>query len=304
MIFLHLLKKIGSGKKNRCDPPLRDPGGGGVNVARAIGILGGDAGAFVAVGGHTGQIFLAFLAKENMRVHPFMLSAETRHNMAIIERKSGKQYRFVMPGPKWDLAMANQALEAIYSEVPANGYVVLSGSNPPGVPVDFTSQLMQKIAGSGAKLIVDISGKALRHLTVNPENPPYLLRMNKPEAEELAGKEMGTVAELAAFARHQVKQGVAEVIILALGAKGSVLAGNGQCWHANAADVAVRSKVGAGDSFVGALTLALSTGQALPAALQKGVAAASAAVMTDATRLCQRQQAEALIDQCPLVRLD
>jgi 6-phosphofructokinase 2 len=42
------------GHKLRCAPPRVDPGGGGINVARAIHVLGGEARAAVAVGGPVG----------------------------------------------------------------------------------------------------------------------------------------------------------------------------------------------------------------------------------------------------------
>ncbi len=296
-------KRVRAGHKVRCDAPLRDPGGGGVNVARAIRLLGGEASAFAAVGGHMGRILLGLLEQENVQVHPFEVQGETRESMAVIERKSGKQYRFVMPGPRWDDTQVDASLAQIHAVMPKDGYVVLSGSNPPGVPDDFPARLRRGIANTGARLIVDTSTKALRLLANTPTDPPYLLRMDKPEAEELAGRPLETVAELAAFAATLVTRGVAQVIVMALGPKGSVLATKDQSWHAAAADVPVRSKVGAGDSFVGALTLALARGETPQSALQKGAAAASAAVMTDATRLCLPSEAEALVAQCPLVQL-
>ncbi len=297
-------KRVRPDRKTRCEAPMRDPGGGGVNVARAIHILGGDARAFAAVGGHMGQILLSLLGREGVRVHPFDIPGETRQSMAVTERRTGQQYRFVMPGPIWDAALVESVLAEIHKTIPKDGYVVLSGSNPPGVPDDFPALLERQIYGTGARLVVDTSGRALRQMVSGPANPPYLLRMDKAEAEELAGEELESVEALAQFATHLVKRGVAQVIVMALGAKGSVLATGNERWHAAAADVPVRSKVGAGDSFVGALVLALSRGETPPQALQKGAAAASAAVMTDATRLCPRTEAEMLVAQCPLVQLE
>ncbi len=296
-------KRVRPDHKVRCTAAMRDPGGGGVNVARAIHILGGDACAFAAVGGHMGQILLSLLGREGVQVHPFDIPGETRQSMAVTERRTGQQYRFVMPGPIWDAELVKCVLAEIHKTVPKDGYVVLSGSNPPGVPDDFPAMLAQQINGTGARLVVDTSGRALRQMANDPVIPPYLLRMDRAEAEELAGEPLETVKTLSDFASALVKRDVAQMIVMALGAKGSVLAMNDECWHVNAADVPVRSKVGAGDSFVGALVLALSRGDAPALALQKGAAAASAAVMTDATRLCPRTEAEMLVQQCPLVRL-
>jgi len=297
-------KRVHPDRKLRCEAATRDPGGGGVNVARAIHILGGDACAFAAVGGHMGQILLSLLGHEGVQVHPFDIPGETRQSMAVIERRSGQQYRFVMPGPIWDAALVKQALKKLRKAAPKDGYVVLSGSNPPGVPDNFPALLADQIQSTGTRLVVDTSGRALRRMAAEPDNPPYLLRMDKAEAEELAEVPLETVGELARFATDLVKRGVAQVIVMALGSKGSVLAIGDERWHAAAADVQVRSKVGAGDSFVGALVLSLSRGDAPPVALQKGAAAASAAVMTDATRLCPRTEAESLVARCPLVQLD
>ena len=47
--------------KLRCAPPDLDPGGGGLNVARAIKLLGGQCRCFVALGGDTGQALLKLL---------------------------------------------------------------------------------------------------------------------------------------------------------------------------------------------------------------------------------------------------
>ncbi|GAB1362137.1 hypothetical protein MASR1M32_13730 [Rhodobacter sp.] len=49
----------------------------------------------------------------------------------------------------------------------------------------------------------------------------------------------------------------------------------------------MRSTVGAGDSFVAALVLAMARGRDDAEALAMGAAAAAAAVMTDATQLCR-----------------
>lgn len=89
------------------------------------------------------------------------------------------------------------------------------------------------------------------------------------------------------------------MVIVARGADGSVLASAEGRWHAvGTKAVKVVSKVGAGDSFVGAFTLGLARGDALPECLRFGVAAASSAVTTEATRLCDRKMTLALMNEC------
>ena len=127
--------------------------------------------------------------------------------------------------------------------------------------------------------------------------------MDGEEGEELAGRSLPSREDTAAFARGLVDKGVARIIIVARGADGSVMADEKGAWHAVNPPGPVISKVGAGDSFVGAFTLALAKGDPVEECLRWGVAAASAAVMTEATRLCDPETTEANRQACEVTRL-
>lgn len=284
--------------KLRCSDPHIDPGGGGINVARAIRKLGGQATALVAIGGSTGAHLLQLLALEGVPTVAFQGPGETRQSMSVTDRKTMEQFRFVMPGPSWTDADVQRGLNSIDQAAGDGTFVVLSGSQPPGVAKEFPTILADHVAGRGARLIVDTSGPALHNLLSAPHEALYVLRMDGAEAEELAGRPLPERADSAAFARELVDKGVAHNIIVARGADGSILANAAGAWHALGAPVKVLSKVGAGDSFVGAFTLWCARGEALPEALRAGVSAASAAVASEATRLCDPVLTKELFDQC------
>lgn len=290
-------------EKLRCASAVTDPGGGGINVSRAIRLLGGESRALVALGGHNGDKLRALLEGQGIRLIPLMAPGETRLSLAVTDAASGDQFRFVLPGPAWNAAGLKAILAAITTAVPHAGYVVISGSVPHGLPDDFGERACAKLGARGARVLVDTSGPALTRLANGSDCPPFALRMDQREAEMLAGRALPGRADSAAFAAELVAAHVADVIIVARGADGSVLATGEDRLHAAAADVPVRSKVGAGDSFVGGFTLALAGGADLARALQWGTAAASSAVMTDATGLCTREDTEALFDRCPVTRL-
>ena len=90
----------------------------------------------------------------------------------------------------------------------------------------------------------------------------------------------------------------AEAVLVSLGRGGAMLVTAEGTDHFASPPVPVHSKVGAGDSMVGALTAALSEGrvleQAVPLAARLGVAAGAAAVMNDGTELCRREDTERL----------
>ncbi|RME16113.1 MAG: 1-phosphofructokinase family hexose kinase [Alphaproteobacteria bacterium] len=289
--------------KLRCERPVLEPGGGGVNVARAVGILGGRALALIALAGFNGQQYLSLLANEPIVPIAFAIPGETRQSLAVIDRDTGEQYRFVMPGPRWDSEHAHEALTAIDRAMGDGSFVVLSGSQPPGVPLHFPADLAAIVEERGGKLILDTSGKAMKALLGIGSARQHVLRLDGEESAELAGRPLRTTTEVADFAEELVTRGVAEVVVLAMGENGSVLVENGKRWHAVTEKVKVRSKVGAGDSFVGAFTLARSRGAAWEEALVQGVAAASAAVMTDGTELCRRADVEALARTAKLTRI-
>lgn len=300
-------ERILPGRKLRCDPPATDPGGGGINVSRAIAILGGDSTAFIAVGGATGERLVQMLTVEGIGLSIFAGPGETRQSLSVTDRTTGEQFRFVLPGPDWTEPRVKLALTEIGKVVAKGGFVVFSGSQPPGVPLDFPTQLSETAARKGARLILDTSGAVLRRLAeaADPARPPvaHVVRMDHLEAEELAGAALASRKASADFAQELVRRGLAPIVILARGADGSTLATAEERLHAEAADVPIASGVGAGDSFVGAFTLALARGEPLAAALSKGSAAASAAMITEATKLCTRADAERLVAECPSVSL-
>ena len=302
--FATTAPEIVAGPKLRCTAPDTDPGGGGINVARAIRLLGGEATALVAIGGSTGAELLELLAFEGVATVAIQGPGETRRSVSVIDESTGKQYRFVMPGPDWTEAAVGRALDGVDRAAPDAAFVVLSGSQPPGVAKDFPGILADHVAGRKAKVIVDTSGEALQHLAKERhEDGLYLLRMNVDEAEDLAGRPLPGREDTAAFARELASRGVAELIVIARGGDGNVLASKSEAWHSAPPPVEVRSAVGAGDSFVGAFALWASRGEPVQNCLRAGGAAASATCTTEGTRLCDPDQTKELYDAATLARL-
>lgn len=295
--------EVRPGPKLRCSTPRIDPGGGGINVSRALAELGGDSVAVVAAGGAMGKVLEGLLDRSGLRARILEAPGETRQSVSVMEGGTGRQFRFIFPGPEWtgpDIARAEAGISEV---VPEGGLVVLSGSHPPGFPDDFPSRLLPLCGAQRAGLVLDTSGAALRALKAGRIKGLAVLRLDQEEAEDLAGRSLPTAQDSAALAQALRDAGIAGTVVLARGAEGSVLAGATGRWLSRAADVPVVSRTGAGDSFVAGFTLGLSRGEAPERCLQRGMAAASAAVMTEATRLCRRADAERLLEDCVLTRL-
>jgi 6-phosphofructokinase 2 len=282
------------GEKLRCTEPQRDPGGGGINVARAIIQLGGRAEALVAARGPMGESLARMLAAHGVTMQSLPAPGEIRQNLSVIETSTGRQFRFIFPGPTWapeDLAALGDAL---IERVDPGDWLVLSGSLPPGVTPEAQVGLVRRLAERGIEVVADTSGPALSALA-GAATGLAVLRMDYAESETLAGHPLPRIADSADFAAGLVQAGAARIVILARGKEGSILVREGGRWFAPAADVPVVSRTGAGDSFVAGAVLALSRGLSLPEVLSQGCAAASAAVMTPATDLCDAAAMQALL---------
>lgn len=283
--------------KLRCAAPVIDPGGGGINVSRAVARMGGRSTALVALGGGTGQRLCALLQEAGLPVLRLDAPGETRQSLSVTDRGTGGQYRFVLPGPDWTPPDVGLALDAIAGAAPAGGIVVLSGSNPPGVPAEFAAMLAPRLNRRGARMFVDTSGAALAAVAAGQDAPVEVLRMDDAEAEGLAGRPLPSRADTADFAFALVAAGAARSVLIARGSDGNIVAGPDGRWHVEAHGVPIVSKVGAGDSFVAGYTLGVARGLSLPDALGLAAAAASATCMTPATELCHPDDIARLYDQ-------
>ncbi len=279
--------------KLRCSRPALDPGGGGINVARAMRRLGVDATALWSCGGATGQTLAGLLDKEAVSHRPIRVEDATRENLTVQEESSGQQYRFTLPGPNLEAAEVDRWLEQVRGLDPPPDFLVASGSLPPGVSADFYARVA-RTAPAHCRVVIDTKGAALRS---SLGDRTYLIKPNLRELGQLAGRPIDGDEEIVAAAREIVQRGDARVVVVSLGRAGAVMVAAEQAGHVRSPTVPIRSKVGAGDSMVGGIVASLARGEPLEQALRFGVAAGAAAVMTPGVELCRRDDTQRLFQQ-------
>lgn len=285
------------GPKLRCAEPRYDPGGGGVNVSRALLRLEGSSQAFVAFGGETGSMALSMLKAEGIDVAHFPTAGNTRQSFAILDESTGKQFRFQLPGPVWQPDQTERMRAALEPHLAKGRIAVMSGSLPPGVPAGIASTVNQMVIDKGAQLFLDTSGEALEAAAANPGPPFALLRMDGAEATEVSGKNFASPAELADYGRELIRSGAAERLVMSIGAQGTVGVTVDDRFFCCPPKIETLSAVGAGDSMVAAIALELSRGGSFRDAVRHGVAAAGSAVMTPATQLCSKATADEILEK-------
>lgn len=282
--------------KLRCHALRFDPGGGGLNVARAIHQLGGTSLPLYVAGGMNGQMLQNLLQAENLPEHRIPIMGDTRESFTVFEEATTHQYRFNIPGPSLTEAEWRSALDVITALTPRPDYVVASGSLPPGVPVDFYVQLAARVAAWSARLIIDTSGAPMQAI-VDECASVYMIKPNLGELASLVGRELLDDEDIVTAARELLARCEVEILVVSLGAGGALLIANDEVTILRAPTVPIRSKIGAGDSTVAGITLGMVRGLTLHEAVRFGVAAGAAAVMTPGTNLCRRDDTERLYAQ-------
>ncbi len=280
--------------KLRCDPPRYEPGGGGINVSRAIKRLGGESIAIYPAGGATGTLLEELMDAEGIEHISITTEELTRENMTVLESTTNQQFRFVMPGVSLQDSEWQSCLDRLNAIDPKPDYIVASGSLPANVPEDFYGRVAETGKAMGAKVIVDTSGQALEKAL---ESGVFLIKPNTREIAFLGDKEVGDEKEAYATARDIVAQEKSEYVAVSLGGGGAILAFQEGCLRLRAPTVPIISKVGAGDSMVAGMTLKLAEGWSVQEAARFGIAAGAAAVMTPGTELCRLEDTEQLYEQ-------
>jgi 6-phosphofructokinase 2 len=286
--------------KLRCQTVRRDPGGGGVNVARVLKRFGLVASAIYPTGSSTGELLARGMLNENIKSIAIPIAGETREDFTVTETDSGNQFRFVMPGPALAQNEWLTCLDAMENAVPKPDIVVASGSLPPGVPPDFYARVARTAKKLGAKLVLDTSGKALAEAL---KEGVWLIKPNLRELRELTGAELPDEASRIAAARVLVKKAAAEIVALSLAEEGALLVTRDEAFRARAPAIKAVSTVGAGDSFLGGMVWRLALGHGLSDALAHGVAAGTAALLSPGTGLCHPDTVAELLPQISVEKL-
>jgi 6-phosphofructokinase 2 len=292
-IFVNV-DRVESTRKLRCSPPKRDPGGGGINVARVAHRLGADVLAIYPIGGHIGKLLLRLVEREDIASLVTPSHVETRENFTAYEETTGEQYRFVLPGSQLHRAEWEAVLDRLASLTERPKFVVASGSVPQGAPDDFFARVARQAKALGAKSAIDTSGPALAAAL---EEGVSVIKPNLIELKEFVAAALETDEDRVAACRKLTADGRAEIVALTLGDQGALLVTAERAWRALPLRIEAVSTVGAGDSFLGGLIAALAGGKPLDEAFRVAVAAASAAVMMPGTGLCQPEDVARLLPE-------
>lgn len=277
--------------KLRCARPVREPGGGGINVTRVCRRLGEPSVAVVPLGGAVGRRVSDLLVAEGIDARTIEIAGETRESISITEGTTGHQFRFVLPGPELSAAEVDAAVAAATEAAAGARCLVVSGSMPDGVDPNVIADLVAAVGDT--RVLVDTSGPALAAAL---QSGAHLVKPSARELAQVVGHTLDTEADITEAAVEIHRSGKVDVLVASIGAGGAVVIDGRGVHRLRAPSVQVRSTVGAGDSMVAGMAVGLQRGLTADRATALGVAAGTAAVLTDGTGLCRPEDVERLLD--------
>jgi 6-phosphofructokinase 2 len=287
------IDKVNDTHKMRCGPTLKQPGGGGVNVARVLQRLGSNCMALYLAGGVTGERHHQLMHSEKVRTHVIPIAEETRESFSVHETSSGHDFRFVLPGPKVSAAEYEACFDYVEQHLPKK-FLVISGGLAPGVPDNFYARLVALAKAHNVRVVLDANGPALADAL---KAGVYLFKPSLRELRDLTGQVLRTVDEQVAAAEQLIHNGQAQMVAVSLGSEGALVVSATEQWRARSIQVEVQTTIGAGDSFVAGMVWALGRGDSLVKAFQYGMASGAAALLEPGTSLCQAADIHRLLPQ-------
>lgn len=259
-----------------------DPGGGGINVARVLVRFGAPVAAIFMAGGSTGRLLDRLLQREGVERISVPIAGETRVSVTVYERSTGHEYRLVPEGPVVSEPEWQECLRQI-GETECDWFVA-SGSLPGGVPHNFYARVAELLRDRATRLVLDAPAGQLAPALAR--GGLFLVKPSRDELEQLSGAVLAEIESVVEAARRIVSDGGAQNVAVSLGGDGAVLVDASGAFVMPALAVTARSAVGAGDSFLAAMTYAFASGADSSTALRLGVAAGAAATLSPGTDLC------------------
>ena len=247
-------------------------GGKGVNVARAVRTLGGEALIAGPLGGASGRIVAELAADEGLAAEWTWVEGETRTCVIVVPEDGGEVTVINEPGPVLSVDDWQRVHADVRALAPRPDAVCICGSMPLGCPPNAMGELVSALRAAGSQVWVDTSGDALRSAI---DAKPYGLKINVNEAGEVLGLD-DYGADVHFDVASELRGMGIDTVALTLGDRGAMLASGDGCWSAVPPSIGVASPVGSGDSFMAGLLTALGAGQAMPDALKQAVAVGAA----------------------------
>lgn len=264
-------------------------GGKGINVSKAIRGCERDTIALGFVGGARGRIVEEELRSMDITTNFWHIESETRSNIIIWDKKRGQHTLLSEIGPvisEYDLEMFYSIYHRVMSQCQA---VILSGSLPPGVPLDIYGNLISIARERGVKTILEATGEPFEK---GLKKRPFLAKPDLRETNQIFGKSIDTEEDAIQIAQEVINKG-AEIAVVSFEQEKDVIATSQEIWFAETNYHKIVNLIGAADALVAGLAVALTEeGKEFYEAIRFSMAAALASALREEEEFSSREEVE------------
>jgi 1-phosphofructokinase family hexose kinase len=278
-------------------------GGKGVNVARALKLLGRPVIATGLVGGATGTRILERLAEESI-LHDFTrIEGESRTNLSVVDPTTGDQTEINERGPRVTPDEIDSFVEKLLYLAQGATVCVLAGSTPPGADADVYARLITELKSLDVVSVLDTDGELMR---AGLRAEPAVVAPNVGEAEEAVGHEFNDAEDQALGLTGLIEMGARDAIITnPSGCAGIV----GQGADRRRFEVSIEqlepiAAVGSGDAFLAGYVAARYEGGEPRDCLAYGVACGAQSTQHFGAGTLDPKEVERLLDRVQVEELD
>ncbi|MGH4117167.1 1-phosphofructokinase [Clostridium sp.] len=281
------------GNVNRIVSTRFDAGGKGINVSKVVKELKHKSIALGFLGGSSGSLIKNYLDRLEIANDFLPFEGETRTNLKIIDKVNNTHTDINESGPTLDERYVNSIKEKIMEHCTLKSLVVLSGSVPGGIGSGIYGDIIKAVKIKGGKVILDADGEMLMQ---GIKAGPYMVKPNIFELQKAFGITIHNENEVIETAKKVLEYGV-KYVVISQGSEGSLFISRDKVAKVKGIKVEVKSTVGAGDSMVAALAVAVESGYPFEEAIRLACATSTANVMTEGTQTGKFEDIERLKKQ-------
>lgn len=264
------------GTVHRAASGFQAAGGKGLNVARAIRSLGGEAVVAGLIGGVTGAMIEMLAAEEGLRTAFTPIGGDSR-TCTILTDRAGSSTVVNEVGPRVSAEEWAHFTKDVGRLAARADLVTISGSLPSGAGPGSLRSLSERCPPGGGRVWIDCSPAWMPEALETGRS----IKVNHHEAGESLGSRApvtGRVAWAVDAAEALLEQG-AHSCVVTLGSQGAAWADRAGVLVGEAPLIDTVNAVGSGDSFLAGLAVLLERGESRRRALAVALAAGAANAM-------------------------
>jgi 1-phosphofructokinase family hexose kinase len=291
------------GQRHRAVEARTIAGGKGVNIARALSLLGRPVIAAGLAGGATGTRLIDELRDESVLTAFTRTTGETRTNLSVVDPTTGAQTEINDRGPEVSSEEIDRFVDRLLYLAQGASICVLAGSVPPNAPVDIYARLISGLRAADVTCVLDTDGEQMR---AGLRAEPDVVAPNTTEAEEAVGHEFNDRDDLFLGLEGLREMGAGEAIITSeSGCVASIGSGvDRRRYEARIPQLEPIATVGSGDAFLAGYVAARYEGMGDRDCLAFGVACGAESTQHFGAGTLDRREAERLLSRVEVREID